>query len=221
MATLTLIDGGAQQVYEAHPLGVARKALLSAAEIEGLPLSSTMRRMAAALPDRGRTITTDLPPADGEPPAGAEHPIEVARMALFAAAELEDKAGRYGYAGTMWTFADSLPDRGRRDRKRKPATDEWAPWREAKAAWRDLPAERRQGLLLNALGGDRLPIGELTERMNTELGYPPESRYVALSPDEARRTAMRMLDGQLDRVLESFRNKPRYRWFRKRDDGVA
>lgn len=54
MATLTLLDGDAQQTFESeeHPIEVARKALLAAAEIESEILAPALRRAAAALPQR-------------------------------------------------------------------------------------------------------------------------------------------------------------------------
>jgi len=56
MATLTLHQGGASQRFEEHPVEVARRALLEAAEIEDETWSSTCRRVASLLPERGRLV---------------------------------------------------------------------------------------------------------------------------------------------------------------------
>jgi hypothetical protein len=53
MATLTLIDGDAQQAFEEHPTEIARKALMAAAEVETDGWPELLRRSARALPKRG------------------------------------------------------------------------------------------------------------------------------------------------------------------------
>ncbi|MGI8630796.1 MAG: hypothetical protein ACR2LV_11625 [Solirubrobacteraceae bacterium] len=79
--------------------------------------------------------------------------------------------------------------------------------------WKRTPAERRESLLLHVLGDERLIIRQLTSRLNAELG----SGDAVVYESHVRGLVMRMLAaGQLERVEESFRNKPRYRYFRKR-----
>jgi hypothetical protein len=53
MATLTLHQGTAEQVYAEHPIEIARRALREAAEAEGPDWASIMLRVASALPERG------------------------------------------------------------------------------------------------------------------------------------------------------------------------
>ncbi len=52
MATLTLHHGDTEQAFEAHPLEVARQALLAAADLEPDDWAARFRRVAEALPDR-------------------------------------------------------------------------------------------------------------------------------------------------------------------------
>ncbi len=54
--TLTLIDGNAQQAYEEHPVEVARRALMAAADLESPDWAARFRRVAAALPHRGGPV---------------------------------------------------------------------------------------------------------------------------------------------------------------------
>ena len=56
--TLTLHQGDARAVYAEHPVEVARKALLAAGdlEIESEEWRLRFRRVAAALPNRDRSI---------------------------------------------------------------------------------------------------------------------------------------------------------------------
>lgn len=56
MTTLTLHQGQAQAEYIEHPIEVARRALLAAASLETEPpeWQQRFRRVADALPDRGR-----------------------------------------------------------------------------------------------------------------------------------------------------------------------
>jgi hypothetical protein len=88
---------------------------------------------------------------------------------------------------------------------------------EADAAWK-ISSARRESLLLHVLGEDRLTIRELTSRLNSELGYPsPENRNHAVFEHNVRSILRRLLrTGQLERASESFENKIRHRYFRRR-----
>lgn len=53
MATvLTLHHGAAERTFTEHPIEVARRALLEAAEIEDIHMARALRRVAETLPDR-------------------------------------------------------------------------------------------------------------------------------------------------------------------------
>ncbi|MDQ6779175.1 MAG: hypothetical protein M3071_23795, partial [Actinomycetota bacterium] len=88
--------------------------------------------------------------------------------------------------------------------------------REAHAAWA-IPPARREGLLLQVLGDERLVIRELTDRLNAELRFPSsENRWYAVYQSHVRSLLMRMVrEGQLERTPEMFKNKVRYRYSRK------
>jgi hypothetical protein len=150
-------------------------------------------------------------------------PMEVAREALIAAAELEEEDGPLRDA--IRRFASLLPDRRpvrespdvleRRERMRR----QMAETRELENNWRRIPAERRESMLLQVLGNERLLIREMTSRLNVELlgveGKGPHGKHRALYESNVRSLVMRMLrSGQLDRTAETFRNKTRYRFFR-------
>ena len=53
MATLTLVQGDAEQAFQQHPMEVARRALMAAADLESEDWAARLRRVAAALPSRG------------------------------------------------------------------------------------------------------------------------------------------------------------------------
>lgn len=151
-----------------------------------------------------------------------EHPIETARKALLAAADLENE----DWAAIMRRFASVLPNRGavrrptpdpfaRRERVRPAWQDD--EWREIEDVWKRTPTERRESLLLQVLGSERLLIRELMLRVNTELlgaeGKGPYGKHRAVYESNIRSLVMRMLrDGQLERTPETLRNKTRYRY---------
>ena len=92
---------------------------------------------------------------------------------------------------------------------------------DAEAAWKRMPRERRETLVLHVLGDDRLVIREITGRMNAELGYPQsegESRVRALYGSEVTNLVKRLWrEGQLEREAETFKvNHTRYRYSRRR-----
>lgn len=87
--------------------------------------------------------------------------------------------------------------------------------RERQAAWRRSPKERREGLVLQVLGDERLTISELTERLEAKLN-PEREKYGTVYDSAVRALAMQMLAaGQLEREGEEFRGRLRYRFFRK------
>jgi hypothetical protein len=59
MPALTLHHGEAERTFEEHPIEVARKALLDAAETEGSDWAGVMLRFASALPHRGAILRGD------------------------------------------------------------------------------------------------------------------------------------------------------------------
>ena len=150
-----------------------------------------------------------------------EHPIEVARKALLEAAVLEEQRGdatsALNWADIMRRVASSLPERRPMlPDHEKAERERWnEEYEEARNAWRRTRTEQREALLLRVLGDDRLVIREMAARMNAELGYTEEGAR-AVGEYEARPLVTRMFRaGQLDRVEERFKNKPRYRYFRK------
>jgi hypothetical protein len=53
MATLTLLQGNAEQAFEEHPTEIARKALIAAADLETGAFADQLHRFAATFPRRG------------------------------------------------------------------------------------------------------------------------------------------------------------------------
>jgi hypothetical protein len=115
-----------------------------------------------------------------------------------------------------------------REREEKERREEWYEERrrcrgEAEGVWRRVPRDRRDSLVLEVLGDERLIIREITERMNAALGYP-ESRDAdgyrspcAVYQCEIQNLVARLLrDGQLEREPETFnKTHMRYRYSRK------
>ena len=87
--------------------------------------------------------------------------------------------------------------------------------REPREAWGRLSAERRESLLLNMLGEERLTLAESASRMDAELGHVDGKNWSAVYASDVRNLAMRMVrSGQLERVAEPFQGKVRYRYFK-------
>src|SRR5262249_32214800 len=88
--------------------------------------------------------------------------------------------------------------------------------RERERAWRRIPQEQRDELLLRALGGEGLTVREVTARLNAEVGSPAaEDGWATVPPSTVIQMAKRMLRvGHLERVGEQFQGKVRYRYFR-------
>jgi hypothetical protein len=88
--------------------------------------------------------------------------------------------------------------------------------------WKETSRERRETMVLQALGDERLVIREVSDRMNAELGFPPSTRgnYVLrpIYPSYVGSLVKRMWrQGQLEREPETFnKTHTRYRYFRKR-----
>jgi hypothetical protein len=83
---------------------------------------------------------------------------------------------------------------------------------EAQDAWKRIPRERRESLLLHVLGDERLILRELTSRLNAELGSPdrtdavgrtvPGWSPIAVYEGNVRNLVRRMnRAGQLDRAV--------------------
>lgn len=95
--------------------------------------------------------------------------------------------------------------------------------REAEEAWRRVPRDERGRLVFEVLADERLLIREITERVNTALGYPDRDedgwRSVrAVFESEIRNLVTRLVrDGELEREPEPFnKTHMRYRYSRKR-----
>jgi hypothetical protein len=56
MTTLTLHHGANEREFVEHPMEVARRALIAAAEGEPECVAAALRRVAGSLPERPRTI---------------------------------------------------------------------------------------------------------------------------------------------------------------------
>jgi hypothetical protein len=81
---------------------------------------------------------------------------------------------------------------------------------ERRDVWKRMPREQRESALFQVLGDERLTIRELASRLGTEV-----DEYIY--EGNLRPLVMAMFHGgQLERVEETFRNKPRHRYFRKR-----
>lgn len=93
----------------------------------------------------------------------------------------------------------------------------------AETAWRQMPRERRETLVFQALDDDRLTIRELTERLGRALGCsaPDQLGRLPLSAYQSGvgNLVKRMLrEGQLGREPETFnKTHRRYRYFRRRE----
>jgi hypothetical protein len=86
---------------------------------------------------------------------------------------------------------------------------------ELESVWREMPMERRESFLFQALRDERLTLREITARLNVVLDAP-EGEFIVYQSN-VRSLVMRMLRaGQLERVAETFKNKTRFRYFRKR-----
>ena len=83
-------------------------------------------------------------------------------------------------------------------------------------AWRRLPQERRDELLLQALGEQRLTIPELTSQLNAGLDAPTDGWPTLYSSTVASMVRRLVAVGEFDRIGEPFQGKIRYRYFVKR-----
>lgn len=100
--------------------------------------------------------------------------------------------------------------------ERQDRNERWRQWDEQRAAWRRSPIEYRENVVLNALGDERLPIGELTARVNAQLGGTAGD---VVYDSGVQSLCYRLLAaGQLGREHEpTERTRPRWRYFRRRD----
>lgn len=87
---------------------------------------------------------------------------------------------------------------------------------EIRERWTKLPAARREGILLDVLGDERLFHRDLCDRVNTALVGAPDEEC-AVYPTEVQVLAKSMFDaGQLDRAVDPTSRRRRYVYFRKR-----
>lgn len=83
---------------------------------------------------------------------------------------------------------------------------------EHEKAWNATRGERRQRLILEALRSDRLTLREIAERLNGQHA----DRFGRVYDSMLRGEVYKMLAaGELEREREDFKNKPRFRYFRK------
>jgi hypothetical protein len=104
--------------------------------------------------------------------------------------------------GRSRVLAEERAKREERDRR----------WAEQTAAWNATAGERRQRMILEALGDDRLTVGQLAKRMAERHGEEFGSVYDSMLRGEVGKM---LAAGELDRIREDFRNRPRYLYFRK------
>jgi hypothetical protein len=121
-----------------------------------------------------------------------------------------------GIRGSLRELLDALElDSRLRGAERRVHVLELSDERAERQVWLRTPRERRETLLLHALGDERLTRGEIAERINQELRAT--DRSAAVYVDDIRPLALRMVrEGQLDRISELFQGKPRYRYSHKR-----
>ena len=70
------------------------------------------------------------------------------------------------------------PARPRREAASDALEQHHREWRERRRAWKQAPWETREGWLLEVLGDDELPVGELAERLNAKLGTPGDDATI-------------------------------------------
>lgn len=150
-----------------------------------------------------------------------EEAREAVRRLLIASEPDSWGALRVGYG----QLRDNLA-RDDRDREKVAAekqTEHTWPWkgrdgqriteaehRELARTWDRVPRQRRESLIFQVLGDEQLTVRELTERLDPLLA--PGWIYQSSVASMVRRMFQQ---GHLDRIVESYRNKPRYRYFRK------
>lgn len=107
---------------------------------------------------------------------------------------------------------EDLERRAAEQTKRKQHQDEYD---ETKRKWRRVSTDRREELLIQVLGGERLLIREVAVRINAELGGSDDGARI-VDEYETRPLVMRLFhDGQLGREPETFnKTHTRYRYFR-------
>ena len=95
---------------------------------------------------------------------------------------------------------------------------ERASLRERESVWADMPRERRQALVLDVLGDERLTIREIWVLVEERLqsAYEVEGPRIVYQSYVGSVVKRMLREGQLERHAEVYRNKPRYRYARKR-----
>lgn len=101
------------------------------------------------------------------------------------------------------------------DRQRNEQTARLEERRKLERIWDEASVARRESLLFDALRDERLTLRETTARLNVVLKAP--DRCSIVYQPSVRSLVMRLFrEGQLERVAETFKGKPRFRYFRKR-----
>ena len=146
-------------------------------------------------------------------------PVEQARDSLYALLrETEPGTGlllHRAYRSLKDQHEEEAAEgtRPRHDEQR----EQWAEYKGRSAVWLKMPRPEREHLVLEAIGDDRLTLGELVARINEHSG-------VHVHEQRLRPLVYRLhREGKLDRTRErraSSGNKPgafRYRFFRWRE----
>lgn len=168
--------------------------------------------------DRNASYAEDLRSADGFMVAAAAirgigETLGSRNVHSAPFAEWADKL--VGAAANLRRGQPAPEDDRRRDRfERHPMQD----IRDAaRAAWRSVPKPQRECLLLNVLGDDNLTLRELAKRLDTKVRTPECGDELIVYGDNIRPLVVCLVQaGELERAAEVFRNKPRYRYSRRR-----
>lgn len=117
-------------------------------------------------------------------------------------------------------FLDALEEALRSASSQRPESPrarrerELAEMRARGEAWRATAGEQRQRLILEALGTERLTVGQIADRLTDQYREDYGKIFDATLRNEVRRMLNR---GELDRVRADKDSRPRYVYFRKTD----
>ena len=140
--------------------------------------------------------------------AYGDHYLALTRNARDALRAWLDETPSDGLS-VVWSVCNGLDEALRQESEAR-----WEEYHERRRVWRQTPKDRRETLVLQALGSEQLTIREVMAGVNFELGATDDGSCFVYEGD-VRRVMMRMLDGgQLERAKEVFRNKPRFHYFR-------
>jgi hypothetical protein len=127
---------------------------------------------------------------------------------------------RTALLGYLTNPSEEQEEQHRRDEQRH---REWEAWRDAESAardaWRNAPRAAQEGMLLDALGDERLTAWELACRISQPIdpsskGYEERREIVAYDSDLKRLAARMCKAGRLACVKEPFKSRGRFRYFR-------